>query len=251
MIRILLRGCNGKMGQEISKLVKKDTEYKVVAGIDRRESEDNYYPVFKAFSECSVEADVIIDFSSPENIDEMFSYAIAKELPIVLCTTGLSEEEISRVIETSKKVPILRSANMSVGINTVIKLLQEATKVLAEKDFDIEIIERHHNQKVDAPSGTALLIADAMNEVLDNEYTYKYDRTVNREKRSKKEIGILPVRGGSIIGDHEVIFAGLDEVIEIKHTAYSRVIFAKGAIYAAKYLVGKTPGMYQMSDVIS
>jgi 4-hydroxy-tetrahydrodipicolinate reductase len=251
MIRILLRGCNGKMGQEISKLVKKDEEYKVVAGIDRHESEDNYYPVFKTFSECNVEADIIIDFSSPNNIDEMFSYAIDKKLPIVLCTTGLSEEEINRVKETSTKVAILRSANMSVGINTVIKLLQEATKVLAERDFDIEIIERHHNQKVDAPSGTALLIADAMNEVLDNEYSYKYDRTVDREKRSKKEIGILPLRGGSIIGDHEVIFAGLDEVIEIKHTAYSRVIFAKGAIYAAKFLVGKAPGMYQMSDVIS
>lgn len=251
MIRILLRGCNGKMGQEISKLVKKDEEYKVVAGIDRRESEDNYYPVFKTFSDCNVEADVIIDFSSPQNIDEMFSYAINKKLPIVLCTTGLSEDELNRVKETSTKVAILRSANMSVGINTVIKLLQQATKVLAERDFDIEIIERHHNQKVDAPSGTALLIADAMNEVLDNEYTYKYDRTVEREKRSKKEIGILPLRGGSIIGDHEVIFAGLDEVIEIKHTAYSRAIFAKGAIFAVKYLIDKAPGMYQMSDVIS
>ncbi len=250
MIRILLRGCNGKMGQEISKLVKHDEEYKVVAGIDRREMDENYYPVFKTFSECNVEADVIIDFSSPENIDEMFAYAINRKLPIVLCTTGLSEEEINRVIETSNEVAILRSANMSVGINVVVKLLQEATKILA-KDFDIEIVEKHHNQKVDAPSGTALLMADAMNEVLDNEYSYKYDRTVNRERRSKKEIGILPVRGGSIIGDHEVIFAGLDEVIEIKHTAYSRAIFAKGAIYAANYLVGKGPGMYQMSDVIS
>lgn len=251
MIRILLRGCNGKMGQEISKLVKKEEEFKVVAGIDRRESEDNYYPVFKTFSECNVMADIIIDFSSPVNIDEMFSYAIDKKLPIVLCTTGLSEEEINRVIETSKKVPILRSANMSVGVNTVIKLLREATKVLAANDFDIEIIEKHHNQKVDAPSGTALLMADAMNEELGNEYSYVYDRTIDREKRTKKEIGILPVRGGSIIGDHEVIFAGLDEVIEIKHTAYSRVIFAKGAISAAKYLVEQTPGMYQMSDVIS
>lgn len=252
MIRILLRGCNGKMGQEIFKLVKNEEECRVVAGIDRRGGdEDSKFPVFKLFSECNIEADVIIDFSSPENIDEMFSYAIEKKLPIVLCTTGLSEEDINMVLETSKKVPILRSANMSVGINTVIKLLQEAAKVLAEKDFDIEIIEKHHNQKVDAPSGTALLIADAMNEVLDNEYSYKYDRTVDRQKRDKKEIGILPVRGGSIIGDHEVIFAGLDEVIEIKHIAYSRVIFAKGAVYAAKYLVGKAPGMYQMSDVIS
>lgn len=250
MIKILLRGCNGKMGQEISKLVKSDEECMIVAGVDRHASNANEYPVFPSIKECNVNAHVIIDFSSPDNLDEMLNYAKDNKLPIVLCTTGLSEDDLTMVEEASKVVPVLRSANMSLGINIMIKLIQEAAKVLSS-DFDIEIIEKHHNQKIDAPSGTALLLADSINEVLDEEYAYQYDRTQDRKKREKKEIGILPLRGGTIIGEHEVVFAGLDEVFEIKHTAYSRAIFAKGAVAAAKYLIGKNPGYYQMKDVIS
>lgn len=180
----------------------------------------------------------------------MIFYGQNKNVPIVLCTTGLSEEDIAMVSEGSKKVGILRSANMSLGINTLLKLVQAATKVLVAADFDIEILEKHHNQKVDAPSGTALLLADAINEVLNKEYTYQYDRSKELAPRGKKEIGISAVRGGTIVGEHEVIFAGTDEVIEFKHTAYSKAVFAKGAIQAAKFLAGKGPGLYQMSDVI-
>lgn len=249
MIRIIMRGCNGRMGQEIAKILQGDEQAKIVAGIDITEATNNGYPVFTSFADCNVEADVIIDFASPKKLDEMLDFAKTNQVPIVLCTTGLSENDLMMVGETSKQVAILRSANMSLGINTLIKLLKIATQVLAD-DFDIEIVEKHHNQKLDAPSGTALALADAMNEVLDGEYAYNYDRSAERSKREKKEIGISAVRGGSIIGEHEIIFAGLDEVIEIKHTAYSRAIFAKGAIHAAKYLAGKGPGMYQMSDVI-
>ena len=168
----------------------------------------------------------------------------------MLCTTGLSQEQLNRVNETSKKVAVLKSANMSVGINTLMKVLKSVAPVFAEAGFDIEIVEKHHNQKVDAPSGTALALADSINESLDNVYEYKYDRSKERVKRAKNEIGISAVRGGSIVGEHEVIFAGMDEVIEFKHTAYSKAIFAKGAVQAAKFLSGKQPGLYNMSDVI-
>lgn len=250
MTRIILRGCNGRMGQVITKLLIGDEQAVIAAGIDIKEKADNGYPVFTSFSECNVIADVIIDFSSPKKLDEMLQFAEKNQLSIVLCTTGLSEEDIDMVHKASENIAILRSANMSVGVNTVIKLLQSAAKVLAESGFDIEIVEKHHNQKLDAPSGTALALADAMNQVLNNQYEYNFDRSAQRKKRDPKEIGISAVRGGTIVGEHEVIFAGTDEIIEIKHTAYSRAIFAKGAIQAAKFLAGKIPGMYQMSDVI-
>lgn len=250
MTRIILRGCLGRMGQEITRLVKEDAMAQIVAGVAEATDHNNAYPVFRKFADCNIEADVIIDFSSPIGIDEMLNYAIEHNLPIVLCTTGLSEEDVKMVNETSKKIPILRSANMSLGINTVMQLLKIAAKSLAAADFDIEIVEKHHNQKVDAPSGTALSLADCMNEVLEEKYEYTFDRSNIREKRRKKEIGISAVRGGTFVGEHEVIFAGLDEVIEIKHTAYSRAIFAKGAIQAAKFLKDKNPGMYQMGDLI-
>ncbi len=250
MTRIIMRGCNGKMGQVISELVQNDERATIVAGIDLVETIGNGYPVFTSFLACNVEADVIIDFSSPNKLDEMLLYSEKNKIPIVLCTTGLSEEDLSMVAETAKNVAILRSANMSLGVNTLIKLVQVATQVLAAADFDIEIVEKHHNQKVDAPSGTALALADAMNEILMKEYAYKFDRSEDHVKREKKEIGISAVRGGTIVGEHEIIFAGTDEVIELKHTAYSKAIFAKGAIQAAKYLAGKAPGMYQMSDII-
>lgn len=251
MTRIILRGCNGRMGQVISQLLQSDEKAQVVAGIDISDNELGNYPVYSAFTDCEIEGDVIIDFSTPNKIEDMFDYALRKKTPIVLCTTGLSEEQDNMVIESSKEIAILQSANMSLGINMLIKLLQAATKPLAEADYDIEIIEKHHNQKVDAPSGTALALADAINESLDNEYEYEYDRSKKREKRSKKVIGISAVRGGTIVGDHQVLFAGTDEVIELKHTAYSRSVFAKGAIQAAKYLDKKGPGLYNMNDVIS
>jgi 4-hydroxy-tetrahydrodipicolinate reductase len=250
MTKIILRGCNGKMGQVITQLLDNDEQAQIVAGIDFYGMAKNNYPVFTSFSECNVDADVIIDFSSPKGLEDMLIFGQNKNVPIVLCTTGLSEEEITRVTEASKKVAILRSANMSLGINTLLKLVQTAAKVLTAADFDIEILEKHHNQKVDAPSGTALLLADAMNEVLNKEYTYQYDRSKELAPRGKKEIGISAVRGGTLVGEHEVIFAGTDEVIEFKHTAYSKAVFAKGAIQAAKFLAGKEPGLYQMSDVI-
>jgi len=250
MIKIIMHGCNGHMGQVITGIVANDENSKIVAGIDLYDVQKNDYPVFKSFEECNVEADVIIDFASAKAVDALLDYSVAKNVPVVLCTTGLTEEQIKRVEADSKKVAILKSANMSLGINTLLKLLQDATKVFAPAGYDIEIVEKHHNQKVDAPSGTALALADSINEVLDNEYEYKFDRTAERKKREKKEIGFSVVRGGTIVGEHEVIFAGTDEVIEIKHTAYSKAVFAKGAVEAAKFLAGKGAGLYNMSDVI-
>ncbi|ROR31504.1 dihydrodipicolinate reductase [Mobilisporobacter senegalensis] len=250
MTRIIMHGCNGSMGQVISELARQDENVHIVAGIDLSGNKNNYYPVFNSVAECDIEADVIIDFSSAAAADKLLKDAVKKKIPIVLCTTGLSSEQIESIQESSKKIAILKSANMSLGVNTLLKLLQTATKVLNGADFDIEIVEKHHNRKIDAPSGTALALADAINEVLNNEYAYQYDRSALKEKRNKKEIGISAVRGGTIVGEHEVIFAGVDEVIEFKHTAYSKAIFAKGAISAAKFLGGKEPGMYDMSHVI-
>lgn len=244
-------GCNGRMGQVISNLVAQDENAKIVAGVDVFDDGRNPYPVFKNLEECTVAADAVIDFSSPKSLDELIRVSKKRNLPLVLCTTGYSDEDIKKIEEASKEVAILRSANMSLGVNTLLKLVSVAANVLAKADYDIEIIEKHHNQKVDAPSGTALALADAINEALNKEYHYMYDRSKVREKRDKKEIGISAVRGGNIVGEHEVIFAGTDEVIEFKHTAYSKAIFGKGAITAAKYLAGKGPGLYSMSDVIA
>ena len=192
----------------------------------------------------------MIDFSTANAVDELLEYCEAKELPVVLCTTGLSEEQLARVSQVSQTTAVLKSANMSLGINTLMELLRKAALVFAPAGFDMEIVEKHHNLKVDAPSGTALALADSMNDALENAYTYKYDRSQERVRRDKHEIGIAAVRGGTIVGEHEVIFAGQDEVIEFKHTAYSKAIFCKGAVYAAKYLAGKEAGMYSMKDVI-
>lgn len=250
MTNIILRGCNGKMGRVITEMLNDDETAAIVAGIDISMDKPDKYPVYYSFMQCNIPADVIIDFSSPVNVREMLDFAIARGIGIVLCTTGFSREDQKLIDEASKLIPILRSANMSMGINLLTKLVREAAKVLADSGFDIEIVEKHHNRKVDAPSGTALALADAINDAFDNSYEYVYDRTNIRAPRQKKEIGISAVRGGTIIGEHNVIFAGNDEVIEINHTAYSKAIFAKGAIQAAKYLHGKKAGMYSMSDVI-
>lgn len=250
MIKIIMHGCNGKMGQVISELLKDDEEAEIVAGIDISDSRKNSYPVFSSIEKCDAEADVIIDFASAKAVDSLLDYSAEKQIPIVLCTTGLSKEQTEKVGETAKKTAVLQSANMSLGVNMLINLLQKAVEVLVPAGFDIEIVEKHHNQKIDAPSGTALALAEAMNEKLDHSYDYNYDRSKERKTREKKEIGIQAVRGGTIVGEHEVIFAGIDEVIEFKHTAYSKAVFAKGAIQAAKFLAGKQPGLYQMKHVI-
>ena len=250
MVKIIMHGCNGHMGQVISGIVEKDPDAEIVAGIDIADQGKNSYPVFTDIDTCQVEADAIIDFSSAKATDKLLEYSAARQIPVVLCSTGLSEEQLAKVEETSKKVAVLKSANMSLGINTLLKLVQDAAKVLATAGFDMEIVEKHHRLKVAAPSGTALALADSINEAMDNKYHYVYDRSQKREKRDDKEIGISAVRGGTIVGEHEIIFAGQDEVIEFKHTAYSKAIFGKGAVEAAKFLAGKPAGRYDMSDVI-
>lgn len=251
MVTVIMHGCNGKMGQTISGLIAADEEIEIVAGVDAYDDGRNPYPVFHTIGECDVTADAVIDFSAAPAVDGLIEYCVEKQVPCVLCTTGLSEEQLAKVKEASGKVAILKSANMSLGINMLLKLLKDATNILAPAGFDIEIVEKHHNQKVDAPSGTALALADSINEELDNDYNYVYDRSQVREKRTQKEIGISAVRGGTIVGEHDVIFAGADEVITFSHRAYSKAVFGKGAIQAAKFLAGKPAGMYDMSDVIN
>ena len=249
MVEVILHGCNGRMGQMLSELISKDEEMKVVAGIEPSGEAKNDYPVYKSFDELKETADVIIDFSTASAIDGLLDYCEKTHTPLVLCSTGLSEAQLGRVERLAKVSAVLVSANMSLGINVLLKLLKSVTKTLYENGFDIEIVEKHHNQKLDAPSGTALALADVMKDELDD-ISYNLDRSKVRKKRERNEIGISAVRGGTIVGEHEVIFAGTDEVIEIKHTAYSRAIFAKGAMSAAKFLSGKSAGKYSMSDVI-
>lgn len=249
MVEVILHGCNGRMGQMLSELISKDEEMKVVAGIEPSGEAKNDYPVYKSFDELKETADVIIDFSTASAIDGLLDYCEKTHTPLVLCSTGLSEAQLGRVERLAKVSAVLVSANMSLGINVLLKLLKNVTKTLYGNGFDIEIVEKHHNQKLDAPSGTALALADVMKEELDD-ISYNLDRSKERKKRERNEIGISAVRGGTIVGEHEVIFAGTDEVIEIKHTAYSRAIFAKGAMSAAKFLSGKSAGKYSMSDVI-
>ena len=251
MTRVILNGCNGHMGRVLTDIISKDPEIEVACGIDPYTGVQNDYPVFTDIASCDVEADVVIDFSNAKAVDALLDYCEKVNLPVVLCTTGLSDEQLARVDETSKKIAILRSANMSLGVNTILDLLKKATEVFAPAGFDVEIVEKHHNQKLDAPSGTAIALADAINEAADGQYTYVYDRHDRRQKRDPKEIGISSVRGGSIVGEHDVIFAGLDEVITIQHTDYSKSIFANGAVSAAKFLAGKPAGMYGMPDVIA
>lgn len=239
------------MGQAITRLAKENNELTIVAGVDPFDGVANDYPVFKSIEECNVEADVVIDFASAKAVDSLLTYCLDKKLPVVLCTTGLSEEQLVKVKEASKEIAVLKSANMSLGVNLLIKLLKESAPVLGNAGFDIEIVEQHHKMKKDAPSGTALALADAINESMDNRYSYVFDRSPRSEARRENEIGISAVRGGTIVGIHDVIFAGEDEVITLNHTAYSRAIFAKGALSAAAFLAGKEAGYYDMQDVIA
>lgn len=250
MINVIMHGCNGKMGQVISGIIAADPEVTMVAGVDKFDDGHNPYPVFKSIEDCTVDCDCIIDFSNNTAVDGLLDYCAAKNVPVVLCTTGLSPEQLEKVKTVSEKVAVLKSANMSLGINLMLNLLKKAADVLGPAGFDIEIVEKHHNLKLDAPSGTALALADSINEELGGIYEYVYDRSQRRIKRPEKEIGISAVRGGTIVGDHDVIFAGSDEVITFSHTAYSKAVFGKGAVQAAKFLAGKQPGMYDMRDVI-
>ena len=251
MIKVIMHGCNGRMGQMIAGLCEKDPDITIVAGVDTFTEKKNDFPVFATIAECNVQADAVIDFSNAAAVDGLLDWCVDNKVPVVLCSTGLSEEQLEKVKDASTKVAVLKSANMSLGINTLMDLLQKAVKVFAPAGFDVEIVEKHHNQKLDAPSGTAIALADSINEAMDGQYDYVYDRSDRRQKRDAKELGISAVRGGTIVGEHEVIFAGEDEVIEFKHTAYSRAVFGKGAVEAAKFLKGKEPGYYNMKDVIA
>ncbi|MBO5242374.1 MAG: 4-hydroxy-tetrahydrodipicolinate reductase [Lachnospiraceae bacterium] len=251
MTRVIMHGCNGRMGQNITRLIEADAAIEIVAGIDAFDGITNTYPVFKSIAECDVEADVVIDFAAAAAVDALLDYCAEKQIPVVLCTTGLTPEQINKVQETSQKVAVLKSANMSMGINLLQKVLKDISPILAEAGFDIEIVEKHHNQKKDSPSGTALALGDSINEAFEEKFDYVYDRSDRSIARPKQEIGFSAVRGGTIVGDHDVIFAGEDEVITLSHRAYSRAVFGKGAIQAAKFLAGKPAGMYDMSDVIN
>ena len=250
MLKIMLTGCCGHMGKVLTDLIAETPDMEAVAGIDILEDPSLPYPVYTSIAECAEEADVVVDFSTAAAIDSLLEGCVAKKLPLVLCTTGLSDTQLENVRKAAQTIPILRSANMSLGINLLMKLVQEAARVLAAADFDIEIVEQHHRRKLDAPSGTALALAESINEAMDGAYTFTFDRSKRHEKRDPKEIGISALRGGSIVGEHDVLFAGQDEVVTIRHSAYSRSIFAKGALSAARFLADKPAGMYDMQDVI-
>ncbi|MCI8980245.1 MAG: 4-hydroxy-tetrahydrodipicolinate reductase [Clostridia bacterium] len=250
MTKIVMNGCNGKMGQVITRLVAEDDDCEIVAGFDVNDTIDNTYPVFTNPDEFTDEADVVIDFSHPSALTNVLNYCKKRKFPVILATTGFTNEQKQEFIDASKEIPVFFSANMSLGINLLIALAKKATKLL-EGNFDIEIVERHHNQKLDAPSGTALAIADAIDETLSFPAEYVYDRHAVRKKRKKTEIGLHAVRGGTIVGDHDIIFAGTDEVIELKHSAHSKEVFAVGAVKAAKFITNKPAGLYNMNDIIS
>lgn len=250
MVDIIMHGCNGRMGQMITGLVADDPDVRIVAGIDVAGGQKNDYPVFTSVNDCDVKADVVIDFGAASAVDGLLDWCVSNRIPCVECTTGLSGEQTEHLKECSEKVAVLKSANMSVGVNVLMKLLRESAGVFADAGFDVEIVEKHHRMKLDAPSGTALALADSINEAMDNEYDYVYDRSQVRQKRGSKELGISAVRGGTIVGDHDVIFAGQDEVVTFSHRAYSRAVFGKGAIQAAKFLKGKPAGLYTMQEVI-
>lgn len=249
MTKIMLSGCLGRMGKAITEIVAETEDAEIVCGFDVAKG-DCGYPVYNNYSEIKETPDVIIDFSHPSNFEAVLGYAKDKKLPIIVSTTGLSDIQREEMKKASSVIPVFFSANMSLGINLLIRLAKQAAKVLEEK-FDIEIIEKHHNKKLDAPSGTALAIADGIKEVLSQTPEYVYDRHAVRKQRDKNEIGISAIRGGTIVGQHDVIFAGPEEILEISHTATSRDVFAQGAVSAAKFMAGKPAGFYSMDDMFS
>jgi 4-hydroxy-tetrahydrodipicolinate reductase len=247
MVNILLNGCCGKMGSSISVLSKNYPNLKIAAGVDKF-GKGADYPVYSNIFDCSEEIDVILDFSRPDSLDNLLEYAKQKNIPIVICTTGFSPEQLQKINEYSKIIPVFRSANMSLGVNIVNNILKKVSALLYN-NYDIEIIEKHHNQKVDSPSGTALLLANTIKSAISEETNFVYGRE-GIGKRDHKDIGIHAVRGGSIVGDHEVIFAGQGETIEINHYAVSRDVFAAGALKACEFMAGKPSGLYSMDNVL-
>lgn len=250
MIQVAIVGCNGKMGGFVAQAVSENPNTAALFGVDAFGESRYDFPVYKSFDEAQQKPDVIIDFSHPSTLDGMLGYATANGVPCVICTTGYSDEQRAQIAKASESVAVFCSGNMSLGINLLIELCKQATKVLGG-GFDIEIVEKHHNLKVDAPSGTALMLADAISDTLPQEPQYVYDRHAYRKKRSKDEIGIHAVRGGTIVGEHEVIFAGHDEVITLTHQAQSKEVFAVGAVNAAAFLANQSAGMYNMSDMLA
>lgn len=256
-MRVLLHGCNGKMGQVMARVLASQPDMQVVAGVDLDQDRyGNPFPVYRSLKEASdaIEtagsaADILIDFSHHTALDSLLEWGAQYKKPLLICTTGFTPEERQRMADVAKEVPILNSSNMSLGVHLLISLVEQAARALGA-GFDVEIIEKHHNQKADSPSGTALMIADAVNAALGGGLTLEYGRHSKTAKRKQNEIGVHSVRGGAIVGEHDVIFAGQGEVIEISHSALSRDVFAYGAVRAARYLVGKGPGLYGMRDVI-
>ena len=250
MIRILLCGANGKMGHVFASCVAERGNMEIVAGIDLNTQTYGAFPIYRDFDSCDKEADVIIDFSTPAILDNLLSYAKRTKTPVVAATTGYTPEQIASIKEAAKQTAVFFTFNMSLGVNLLTALSVQAVRVLGDQ-FDVEIIEKHHNQKVDAPSGTAIMLAEAINEACDARYVYEYDRHSRRMKRPKHEIGIHSIRGGTIVGEHEVLFAGRDEQLSLKHTITSKEVFAVGAVNAAAFLMGKPEGLYDMSDLLA
>lgn len=250
MINVLLHGCNGKMGQAVTNAVSQRNDMQIICGVDPFGTSAYDYPVYKAFTEVQESPDVIIDFSNPLLMENLCNYAENKSVPVVVCTTGLNDEQKEMINALSAKVAVFSSGNMSLGINLLIELCKKATVVFGDS-FDIEIVEKHHNLKLDAPSGTALMIADGISKIREDDPKYVFDRHSYRMKRSKNEIGIHSVRGGTIVGEHSVIFAGNDEVLTISHQAQSKALFATGALSAAAFVLECKPGMYDMSDMLA
>lgn len=248
MLRIILSGCNGKMGRVITDIVNKRDDAAIVAGVDLDISQNGPFPVFNSFDDITVPADVIIDFSHPSVLNNLLDFAGKNNLPLVIATTGFTDDQIKQINKAAETIPVFFSFNMSLGINLLAELCRKAATVL--EGFDIEIIEKHHNQKIDAPSGTAILLANEINDQLNGQMTYEYDRHSKSQKRTEKEIGMHAVRGGTIVGEHEVIFAGRDEIITLSHSARSKEIFAVGAVNAAVFVSQKTPGIYSMKELV-
>ncbi len=248
MLNVLLCGSLGKMGAAVKAAVADSDDICIAAEVDARVAEgaENAY---QSFDKVKGKYDCIIDFSHPSVTDSMLGYALSTKTPVVLCTTGLSKDQLDAVDAAGKEIPVFFSANMSLGVNLIVALCKKATEILGD-DFDVEIIEKHHNQKVDAPSGTAVMLADAINEAAGGKYEYVYERASVRKKREKKELGIHSLRGGNIVGEHEVIFAGHDECISIKHSATSKEVFAVGAVNAARFVATKGAGIYNMADML-
>ena len=246
MVKILMHGCNGKMGRMITEIVKNEEDAVIAAGVDKFTGIPNDYPVFEEIAQCDVDVDVVIDFSNAGAVDELLDYCVKKSLPVVLCTTGLSDEQLKKVDECSEKIAVLKSANMSMGINLLLKLLKDAAKVLAPAGYDIELVEKHHNQKLDAPSGTAAMLVEAMDP--HHEFKRVYGREGFVGKRGK-EIGIHAIRGGTVAGEHTVLYLGEDESLKITHTASSRMIFVNGAWKALDFMAKRPNGYYTMKDL--